>query len=94
MTASNYSLVAGSKTDAKGQARLVFDILASKTEPISVATIAAELEANPAFKTRQTSVRIAAYYVCVFKKAGIVTASKSEVELATNDHENEVYDIE
>jgi len=46
MAASNYSLVAGSKFDGKGQARLVFDILESKTEPVTIAVIASALEAN------------------------------------------------
>ncbi len=94
MIASNYALVAGSKFDGKGQARLVFEILAAKSEPVSVKTIAAELEANPAFKTRQTSERIAAYYVCVFKKAGIVSAAAAEIPLAVNENEDEVYEVE
>ena len=94
MVASNYALVAGSKFDGKGQARLVYDFLATQPAPVSVKTIAAALEANPAFKTRQTSERIAAYYVCVFKKAGIVTAAVAEVPLATNENEDEVFEVE
>lgn len=94
MTASNYSLVAGSKFDGKGQAKLVFEILAASPAPMPVKAIATALEANPAFKTRQTSERIAAYYVCVFKKAGIVTASAAEVPLAVNENEDEVFEIE
>lgn len=94
MTASNYALVSGSKFDGKGQAKLVYEILAGSAEPVSVATVAAALDANPEFKTRQTSTRIAAYYICVFKKAGIVSASASVAPLATNDNEDEVYEVE
>lgn len=94
MKANNYSLVAGSKFDGKGQAKLVYDILAAKSEPVAVSVIAAELEANPEFKTRQTPLRIAAYYVCVFKKAGIVSASAATVELATNEHDNDEVELE
>lgn len=75
MNASNYSLVSGAKFDGKGQARLVFDILEASPAPVAVKDIASALEANPAFKTRQTAMRIASYYVCVFKKSGIVAAS-------------------
>lgn len=81
MNASNYSLVPGSKFEGKGQAKLVFDILEANTAPVAVKDIASALEANPAFKTRQTSTRIASYYICVFKKAGIVVASQPVVEV-------------
>ena len=94
MTASNYVLVAGSTFSGKGQAKLVYDILASKSEPVNVATVASELESNPAFKTRQTSTRIAAYYICVFKKAGIVSATIPTVPLAVNENEDEVFEVE
>ena len=94
MKAANYALLPGSKFDGKGQAKLVFDILAAKSEPVAVAVVARELEANPAFKTRQTPERIAAYYICVFKKAGIVAATTADVPLATNENEDEVYEVE
>lgn len=94
MTASNYALVSGSKFDGKGQAKLVYDFLATQTAPVPVKTVADALESNPEFKTRQTAMRIAAYYICVFKKAGIVTASAPTVELAVNENENEVYEVE
>jgi len=56
--------------EGKGQAALVHEIL--KSGPKLVKEIETALVADPRFKTRQDPLRIAAYYVCVFKKSGVV----------------------
>lgn len=95
MTASTYTLVSGSTFTGKGQAALVYEILqAGDGQPKTVKEIADLLDVNPAFKTRQTATRIAAYYVCVFKKAGLVTAGAVEIPLATNENDNDVHEPE
>lgn len=70
MTANKYEIVPGSKCESTGQAPLVWKYL--EQGPKTVKEIVPLLDADPAFKTRQTTLRIAAYYVCVFKKAGLV----------------------
>jgi hypothetical protein len=78
MTANTYEIVPGSKCEASGQAKLVWEIL--QTGPHKVADIVPKLDANPNFKTRQTTLRIAAYYVCVFHKAGAIRPVDAKVE--------------
>lgn len=79
MTANSYARVEGQKFEGTGQALLVWNCLAGG--PKTVKEIVPMLDADPKFKTRQTTLRIAAYYICVFNKAGLVapfTAPKTE----------------
>lgn len=83
------------KCENKGQAQQVYNaLMSSDNSPKTCNEVAALLEENPEFKTRQTSERIAAYYICVFKKAGLVRPVEVTTELSLNDNENEVYEIE
>ena len=94
MKAASYALTGTVTFDGKGQAELVHRIL--KDGPATAAAVAERLEKMPEFKTRQTSLRIAAYYICVFKKAGIAApvADVPTVTDAVNEHEDETFEIE
>lgn len=72
MTANSYEIVSGAKFEGTGQALLVWEIL--QAGPHTVKEIVPKLDANPKFKTRQTTLRIAAYYVCVFNKNRLIQA--------------------
>lgn len=77
MTANRYARVEGQKFEGTGQALLVWNCL--ENGALAVKDIVPMLDANPAFKTRQTTLRIAAYYICVFNKAGLVSAVATPV---------------
>ena len=88
MTANKYEIVPGAKCESTGQAPLVWKYL--EQGPKTVKEIVPLLDADPAFKTRQTTLRIAAYYVCVFKKAGLVrelAPAKTDVEVPVMQHD-------
>ncbi len=57
--------------ELKGQAALVLESLDSRTEPATVAQITEDIK-NLGLVTRQDPERIAAYYLCIFKKQGLV----------------------
>ena len=88
MTANRYARVQGQKFEGTGQALLVWNCL--ETGPKTVKEIIPMLDANPLFKTRQTTLRIAAYYICVFNKAGLVapvTESKPVDQVPAMQHD-------
>lgn len=70
MVANKYEIVPGSKCESTGQAALVWKYL--EQGPKTAKEIVPLLDADPAYKSRQSTLRIAAYYVCVFHKAGQV----------------------
>ena len=90
-----FEIVPSMKCENKGQAKQVWDALeVCDNAPKSIKEISSLLEENPLFKTRQSSERIAAYYVCVFKKSGLVRLVETTTELSLNENENDVFEIE
>jgi hypothetical protein len=77
----------GKAPKCSGQARLVFDAFKSLGQT-NLHAVAAWLEAN-GLRTVQTSERIAAYYISVFKSSGVVR----EVEIIDHTEETEQIDL-
>ncbi len=67
--AKTYELT-GKTPKVSGQAKLVYEAL-KELRSADIHLLADHIEAN-GLETRQTPVRIAAYYISVFKSAGVV----------------------
>jgi hypothetical protein len=78
----------GKAPKCSGQARLVYDAFKALGQT-NLHSVAEWLEKN-GLKTVQTSERIAAYYISVFKSSGVVR----EVEIIDHTEEREQLDIE
>jgi len=65
----------------KGQAKLIFDEMASNRQPRPVSEIAAAIEDK--LQTVQTAVKVVTFYVVKWRSEGIVTATA-----ATEDNES------
>lgn len=68
MTARTYRLTSKSGWSANGQQALVHERFAQGA--CTIKEVVHFLDTHPKFVTRQNSERIAAYYICVLKKAG------------------------
>lgn len=68
MTAHAYRLTGKAGWSANGQQALVHERFAQG--PCTIKEVVAFLDSHPKFSTVQSSERIAAYYICVLKKAG------------------------
>lgn len=76
MAAARTYTTTSKKSDARGQAALVYERLAQG--PCTIKEVVAHLDTHPKFVTVQTSERIAAYYICVFKKSGHIVEVNPE----------------
>jgi hypothetical protein len=63
----------------KGQAALVMEALEMRTEPATVEVLTEDIK-ELGLVTRQDPTRITAYYLCIFKKQGLVRAVAVEDE--------------
>lgn len=65
--------------ELKGQAALVLEALDVRDEPATIEQLTEDIK-NLGLVTRQAPERIAAYYLCIFKKQGLVRTVQPEPE--------------
>lgn len=80
---TKFTRTAKAAKESKGQAALVLAALSTETGKTIPEITAAIVEAG--LKTVQAPERIAAYYLTIFKKQGIVTASVEETPADDTD---------
>jgi hypothetical protein len=72
----------------KGQAAIVLEALEAANQPMTIESLAKVIGAE-ALRTRQDPERVVAYYLCIFKKEGVVTATRPvTVAVAKNEVED------
>jgi hypothetical protein len=67
----------------KGQAKLIFDEMASNRQPRLVSEIAAAIEDK--LETVQTAVKVVTYYVVKWRSEGIVIATAANTDSESGD---------
>lgn len=71
-----------SKAGLKGQALVILQVLdANKDRGFTIVELTNAVGAN--LVTRQDPERVVAYYLCIFKKQGIVSITRPEPQVAT-----------
>jgi hypothetical protein len=68
------------KNAPKGQAGIILRVLdENKALPFTITGLTEYTVQQPDFVTRQDPERVVAYYLCIFKKQGLVTAGRPVV---------------